>query len=84
MEIFFYEKAFFKQKERISSKFEGVSSIRRLSFFLFLKDVMKWMYFLLVEVPEAETGMHPQPDEYLDIQKLIKSQMNLLDLGMIG
>lgn len=30
----FYEKAFFKQKERISSKFERVSSIRRLSFFV--------------------------------------------------
>lgn len=33
---------------------------------------------------DAETGMHPQPEEDLDIQKLIKSQMNLLDLGMIG
>lgn len=52
--------------------------------FLFLKDVMKWMCFLLVEAPEAETGMQPQLEEDLDIQKLIKSQMNLLDLGMIG
>lgn len=30
------------------------------------------------------TGMQPQLEEDLDIQKLIKSQMNLLDLGMVG